>query len=360
MIIAVDTEALKEKPGNFLHECLQRIIPSSFQHHFILLSKGNGLSSYKTHNNCQVILLKKKRQISLLNETNSLLKQQKAEILITSNSLLATFAKIKIGLIPASLQQFFPDQPNNFIRTSLQKKSLKKASIIYTAWEQDKDKFADKHNILKDKIKVIHFGLTDISKTLDFEQQQIIQAKYAEGNAYFLVAQLHINTGDLLVFLKAFSIFKKKLKSTMKLLLYCNNAGNDKDQFDKLLKDYRFKSDVLFIHQNNTLLTELFSSAYAAVFNNIKITDVDFALQAIAAGAAVICGTTAIAKEIFDDAALFYSEFVPAEIAANLITVYKDEQLKKTLSLRQIQRQLLFSWDQSATKVLHGIENALH
>lgn len=360
MIIAVDTEELKEEPGNFLHECLQRIIPSSLQHRFILLSKGNGLSTYKAYNNCQVILVKKKRQISLLNETNSLLKQQNADILITSNPLLAMFAKIKTGLVSASLQHFFPDQPNSFLRTSLQKKSLKKASIIYTAWAQDKVHFAHKYNILKNKIKVIHFGLTDIPKTLDFEQQQIVQAKYAEGNAYFLVAQSNINTGDLLVFLKAFSIFKKKLKSTLKLLLYCNNAENDKEQFDKLLKDYRFKSDVSFINQNDASLPELFSSAYAAIFNNIKIRDVDFALQAIAAGAAVVCCTTAIAKEIFDDAALFYNEFVPAEIAGSLITVYKDEQLKKTLSVKQIERQAIFSWDQSATDMLQGIENALH
>jgi hypothetical protein len=359
MIIAVDTEELQEEQGNFLHECLQRIIPASPQHFFILLSKNNLLTNYKAFSNCLVILLEKKRRFSSLKEINHVLKQQKAEIIITSGFLLAAFVKIKTCLLSPSLQQFSFDEPKRFFKSFLLKKVYKKASLIYTAWEQDKNNIADKYKIPEGQVQVIHYGLNDVSPLLDFEQQQIIQLKYAEGNAYFLIVQSHIEPSDLLIFLKAFSIFKKKFKSTMKLVIYSGNYNGAREELDKVLKDYRFKSDVLFINGNEIEPTELFNAAYAVIFNRIKKDDLRSALKTLATSSNVICLRTAIAKEIYADAALYYTEFKPEQMADNMIAIYKDENLKKTLSAKQQGRQAFFSWDRAATDLLRGIENAL-
>ncbi|MEO7802471.1 MAG: hypothetical protein ABIR81_10740 [Ginsengibacter sp.] len=356
MIIAVDTEELKEEPGNFLHECLRRIIPLSPQHHFILLSRAYVLSNYKAVNNCFTILLKKKRRLPLIQEINRILNKEKAEIIITSDLLLAAFVKTKICLLTSSLQQFPSDKVEGLFIKYLAKKVYKKASIIYTAWEQDKKDIINRYKVLKDKVQIVHLGLNDVTKDLHFEQQQIIQSKYTEGNAYFLIAHSSLTTSEFLIFLKAFSVFKKRLKSKMQLLVYCKNYNNDKVPLEKVVKDYRFKSDVLIINANQVSPIEIFSAAYAFIFNTIKNNDINPALKSIATSSNVICLNTLIAKEIFADAALYFDEFNVDQIADKMITIYKDENLKKALSVKQQERQEHFSWNLSAADILQGIE----
>ncbi len=356
MIIAVDTDGLKEETGNFLHECLRRIIPASPQHIYVLLSKNKLLESYQPYTNCLRIALTKQNALLSLQEINDVLKKQKADILLTGNILLAASTKIKCGFLTASLIPVSVKTFKVFFNHFLLKKSYKNASLIFAAWKIEKQNITDEYKLDKERVQVIHYGINDIAPVLNFEDQQIIQAKYAEGFAYFLISQEHITAEQLLFLLKAFSIFKKKLKSTMKFLVYTKNYNYE--NINKLLKDYRFKTDVILCDQLMSSSTEIFKGAYAIIFSTIQSDHYQMVLKAIALSTAAICYRGLIEEEIFDDAALYYNEFVPEQIAANMMLLYKDENLKKSLSAKAQARHELFSWDRSAGDFRLAIEKA--
>ncbi len=75
MIIGVDTEQIDGTPGNFLNECLQRIIPVAKAHQFILIGNDRYTKYLECHPNCTCVVPRKKSHgLFFLKEINQILK----------------------------------------------------------------------------------------------------------------------------------------------------------------------------------------------------------------------------------------------------------------------------------------------
>jgi len=98
----------------------------------------------------------------------------------------------------------------------------------------------------------------------DMEEQQTIRNNWSAGYQYFLVNNEELSVNQLMPLLKAFSIFKKRLQTGMKLVI--NSSSKFEDDFLAVLSSYKYKQDVLLINQTaEHMLNALTASAYAAI-----------------------------------------------------------------------------------------------
>lgn len=163
-------------------------------------------------------------------------------------------------------------------------------------------------------------------RPLGYAERQEVKEKYTRGADYLLYSGA-IHTGkNLLHLLKAFSVFKKKQKTGIKLVFTSSPAASY-TSFAKDLKTYRYRDDVL----STGPLTDgekarVTASAYAllspAFFEGMAIP----VLEALQSGVPVICSPGSAAEDIAGDAGLYASPEDYTAIAAKMILLYKDEK----------------------------------
>src|ERR1035437_3170042 len=209
MVIAVDIR-FTEEYKNFIFETFKRITTPHLTHSFIFIFNKPFDPSFIFSENIMPVIVKQ-QNISLLNDlkTSSILKKYKADVFVTTQSLLRTN-------VPQCLIAW----------DKFTSKSLKKAQVIVTGSEFSKKEIIENYKIDKNKIDAVYKGVDEIFQPIIFEEKEKIKEQYADGNEYFftcLPAGRFTGTikreNNLLNLLKAFSVFKKMQKSNMQLLI---------------------------------------------------------------------------------------------------------------------------------------------
>lgn len=99
---------------------------------------------------------------------------------------------------------------------------------------------------------------------LHMEEQQSVRNNWTSGYQYFFVNNEDLSVKQLMPLLKAFSLFKKRLQTGMKLMI--NSSSKFEDELVSLLSTYKYKEDVLLTNQTaHQMLNALTASAYAAI-----------------------------------------------------------------------------------------------
>ena len=147
------------------------------------------------------------------------------------------------------------------------------------------------------------------------------------GIEYFLCIGMPATRANVTTVLKAFSLFKKRLKSGLKLVLALQDVS-----LEECVKDfrlYKYRDDVIVIteYQQHTY-PQLLAAAYAAIYMPSEITGYsERALPAMQSGTPVITVNTPEHQSLYMDAALF-SDADDKSIADNMMLLYKDEDLR--------------------------------
>lgn len=76
----------------------------------------------------------------------------------------------------------------------------------------------------------------------------------------------------------------------------------------------------------------------------------------MACGATVLASNVEPMPEICQDAAIYFNPFDPQDIAEKIQTVLKNNNLLQSLRLRSLKRANYFSWEETAKKTLHVLE----
>lgn len=157
------------------------------------------------------------------------------------------------------------------------------------------------------------------------KKKEKIKSEITNGIDYFLYTGSTNAKEGLISLLKAFSQFKKWQKSSMQLIIVDKNDLAGKD-FLKTLQSYKYKNDVKILSnlppQDLPLIT---ATAYAAIclsdYPNFE-TPVAEAMQC---AVPVIAGSIEPITKIAGDAALYVTQGDVAEMANQMILLYKDE-----------------------------------
>lgn len=186
---------------------------------------------------------------------------------------------------------------------------------------------------------------------LDEEINDSTRSEVGGGRQYFIFLATPLATQNIVLALKAFSIFKKWQKSQMKLVIL--NLGADLPISVPNLSTYKFRDDVQIIHPDSMEKSDaIIGAAYAAVYLP-EIDQVGTAgLRALACGVPLITSSSAFQRAVFNDAAL-YTELDEKTLGTQLMKIYKDESERKQLiqegknliSGNELSKQLPHFWE---------------
>ena len=173
--------------------------------------------------------------------------------------------------------------------------------------------------------------------------QQITELDSDAENPYFFCKADRLTLSEITIVLKAFSIFKKRTKSSATLQLLID--ANEQAAFTKKLTSYRFRDDVIIKVDDKITKSEshnLFACICMDVFPHVP-----YILEKLQAGLSVILRDGKY-KLLFKDAAL-YAALNEKDLADAMILLYNNEEISKVLKINATE---LMQW--------HQIENTLN
>jgi glycosyltransferase involved in cell wall biosynthesis len=186
-------------------------------------------------------------------------------------------------------------------------------------------------------------------------QKEKARQAYAGGKEYFLSIVSRTGPDKRVDLLKAFSIFKKRQKSNMQLVLFGKRSGQDSD-FAGKMRTYKYRQDVhVFDHLPAPEWFGLLGAAYGFIFLSAADSLGIPLLEAWKAGTAVIMEADGQLTEMAGDRVLYVQPGDPASLAGQLMLLYKDEGLRNNLAAKGEVHSGAFDWERSAGRLWEGI-----
>lgn len=372
MVIAINTKALlpgkMEGYGYYIEEIFSRIAIDHPEHQFYFLFDRPFDRRFIYAANIHPVIIKPEARFPFAWHIwynwmlPIALKKIKADVFVSPDGFCSLRTKVPQCLVVHDLA--FLHHPEFISKPHLryyQKNTgrfLKKANVIATVSEYSKNDIAEKYKIDPAKIHITSNAPNSLFQPLEYEEKEAVKAKYSAGCEYFIYTGSIHPRKNLVNLLKAFSRFKKRQKSNMKLL-FAGRLAWKTDEFTKLLATFRFRNDVVLTgYLDRNELAKLTASAYALVYPSFFEGFAVPPLEALQCGVPAIVSNNSAMPEVGGDAYLYIDAENPDDIAEKMMLIYKDEALRSRLIENGKRRLQQFSWDESAKKMWSCIELA--
>ena len=233
-----------------------------------------------------------------------------------------------------------------------------KAKRIVTVSEFSKQDIVDCYHIDPQKIDVAYNGVNEVFCPIDSEQQNAIRSQYAGGHPFFMfVGSLHPRKNLARLF-AAFDLFKQQHPCDVKLLI----VGEKRWWTEPIQKAYEAmscKEEVIFTGRLSAedlhlVTASALASVYVSYFEGFGIP----ILEAFRCGTPVITSNVTSMPEVAGDAALLVDPFSEASIAEAMAKVL-DEDVRKVLIEKGMERAKDFSWDQAADVIWESLMKSI-
>ncbi len=373
MIIAVNTRFLLvdylEGYGYFIQETFKRITQQYPEHQFIFIFDRPYDQRFVLGNNVKAIVVGPPARHPLLwklwydIKIPALLKKYKADVFVSCDGFCSLRTKVPQCLVVHDLS--FLHYPS-FIRKShlffykkYTPKFLARAKSVATVSAFSKNDILKQYHIEEDKVDVVFSAAKENFIPLNFEERQLVKDKYTNGKEYFLYTGAIHPRKNLLHLLKAFSLFKKRQQSNMKLVL----AGRLAWKYESFIQDlqsYKYRDDVVMTgYLQEGELIKITGAAYAMVYPSLFEGFGVPVLEAMQCNVPVITSVNSAMQEIAGDAALYADAENYTAIADEMKLLYKDENLRKELIQKGQRRAKEYSWDKTADLLWQSILKAV-
>jgi len=228
-------------------------------------------------------------------------------------------------------------------------KYINKANSIATVSSFSKKDILEHFPIDEGKIDVVYSAAKEIFRPVDQTIKTSTKEKYTGGKEYFIYAGAIHPRKNLMNLLKAFSIFKKRMQTNMKLVLTGRLAWKY-ESFITDLKSYKYRDDVVMTgYVDDEELVKLIGSSYGLVYPSLFEGFGVPVLEAMKTGVPVLTSAATSMQEIADNAALFADPANPTDIGDKMMMLYKDEKLRSDLVRKGFFVADKYSWDKTAS-----------
>lgn len=235
-------------------------------------------------------------------------------------------------------------------------KFSEKATVIFVTENFIGDRLAEKYPAVKTKIMYAGHGLNSVYQPAGWIQKEKFLESFTGGTEYFIAECSLLTRLNILILVKAFSHFKKRLKSAMKLVLVLKGIG-----INDCIKDfhlYKYRDDVKIVYYTNDKeYAPVLAAAYGAIFLPREIIAENSGLHALAAGVPLVTVENTDALSVYGDAAL-YTSLSEKAIAENMMMLYKDEEGRKNHIEKGLNISAGYSWASAAGLIWQAIEDA--
>ena len=291
------------------------------------------------------------------------LKKYKADVFVSPDgfcSLLTSVPQVLVTHYLAFLHypKFTPKNRRLFFKRYTPK-FLKKASVIATLSDYAKNDIIETYSIPPEKVLVVHAAAKSIFKPVEWDERQEIKEQYADGCEYFVfVGGIH-PLKNVLNLLKAFSLFKKRQQSNMKLIIAGRMAW-DLDEVTEKMKTFKYRHDVKITgYLPEEKLIKVVAGAYAMVYPVYLQGFGVPILEAMQCDVPVITSNTSSLPEVGGEAALYADPANAAEIADKMKMIYTNENIRTQLVEKGRENVLKYSWQKTAELMWQAIEKAV-
>jgi glycosyltransferase involved in cell wall biosynthesis len=204
------------------------------------------------------------------------------------------------------------------------------------------------------KICVIPHGISGSYNPMDEHEQEHYRESVSGSIPYFIFVADQYSAPQLTMALKAFSLFKKRQKSSMKLLVLLHDVS-----IDTYVKDfhlYKYRADVIiktFVDEISN--AQMLAAAYAGIYLPSYVDIVQtMGLNILKSGIPLITVQFPAALELYEEAAL-YSNLHEKDIADHMMDLYKDEEKRKNLIELGIALVNPYNWENSTEQLWQTI-----
>ncbi len=372
MTIGVNTRFLLqdhlEGVGYFIYETFKRITINHPEHEFIFIFDRPFDERFVFGKNVKAVVTGPPARHPLLwklwydVKLPSVLRKYKADVLVSCDGFCSLSTRIPQCLVVHDLA--FLHYPS-FIKKShllfykkYTPKFLEKARSVATVSGFSKNDMLSHYKMEPEKIDVVFSAAREIFHPAGEEEKTITKNKYTEGKEYFVYAGAIHPRKNLMNLLKAFSVFKKRQQTNMKLVLSGRLAWKY-EAFTESLKTYKYRNDVLMTgYVPEEELVKIIGAAYGLVYPSLLEGFGVPVLEAMQCDVPVITSAHSSMQEIAKDAALYADANSYADIAGKMMLLYKDETLRKQLIEKGRQAAAQYSWDKTADLLWKSIVKA--
>lgn len=372
MVIAINTKALLqgrlEGYGYYIQEIFSRIAKKYPGHQFYFLFDRPFSEEFIYASNIHPVIIKPEARFPLAWNVwynwmlPKALNKIKADVFVSPDGFCSLRTSVPQCLVVHDLA--FLHYPEFIHKSHLRfyKKNtgrfLKKAKVIVTVSEYSKSDIVTQYNIDPQKIHITHNAPQTVFQPLAYDEREAIKAKYSDGCEYFIyTGSIHPRKNPINL-LKAFSKFKKRQRSNMKLL-FAGRLAWKTDEFTKLLSTFKFRNDVVLTgYLDQAELSQLVASAYALIYPSFFEGFGVPPLEALQCEVPAIVSNNSALPEVGGDAYLYIDPASADDMADKMMLIYKDEALRSRLIERGKLRLQKFSWDAAAEKMWSCIELA--
>ena len=358
-----------EGNGSFIYETFTRIAKQHPEHEFIFIFDQPFDEAFITSENIIPVVAGPAAKYPLLwkywydIKIPALLKKYKADIFVSPDGFCSLKTKVPQCIVLHDLA--FLQQPL-FIKKShavwLKKSTanfLSKAVTIVATTTYLKQELIERFAADDAKIEVVYGAGSNLYKPLLTDNKIEIKNKYTDGKEYFIYAGSIAADKNLLMLLKAFSVFKKRQQTNMKLVLTGKVAATY-ESFKKDLQSYKYRNDVLLLENLPTNeLVNIMGAAYGFIHSSLVETFVVSVIEAMQCDVPVIAAATNSLQEIINDAAIFVDGASHTAIAEQMMLLYKDERLRNDLIIKGRKVAANYNWDTTANLLWKSIQKAI-
>ncbi len=362
MVIAVNTRVLSvDFPvvyREFVYETFSRLVGKNPNHQFVFISdRKHDLPFIKAPNIVEVVTGPVTKHPLLLKfwfniKVPAVLRKYKADVFVSCEGIISLSTKVPQCMLLqdlAFLQQtsFITKSNIGFYKKNTPKFLATAKSIITTsAWM--KQAVITQYNTNAAAIGIIPAGADENFIPISEEEKVAIKNKYTEGKEYFLYTGDIHPANNIVNLLKAFSIFKKRQQTGMKLIL-AGKLSPGFQSFKKSIASYKYKNDVVWLEDVATSdLIQITATAYGLINISLYQGFNSSILQAMQCAVPVIIATDNSTQDLPDGAALYTDANDISAVADKMKMLYKDENLRKELIQKGSIAAREYNWDKTA------------
>lgn len=362
MIIAVNTRFLQndklEGYGYFTREVFLRMANSHPEHQFVFIFDRPYQQASLFPANVETVVVAPPARHPVLWKywydirLPLILKRLKADVFVSPDGYCSLFTKLPQCMVVHDLG--FLHYPAAYKKSHLvylrhyTPRFIRKATRVATVSQFSKNDITSQYHTDPSKIDVVYSAVKESFAPMTWEEQEETRKKYTDGKAYFIYAGAIQPRKNLMNLLKAFSIFKKRQRSNMKLVLAGRMAWKN-DEFLQLLARYKYRDDIVLTgYIDEKELASLVASAYAMVYPSFFEGFGVPVLEAMRSGVPALTSAKSSMEEIGEDAGLYFDPYSHEDMAEKLMLIYKDEQLRNNMVQKGFQIAEKFSWQHTA------------
>lgn len=329
--VHIDSDVLS---SSFLWSHIQWMTQQQPQHKWIIFHSNKKTSARLSLPNCSFVPVKPGLKNSLLLhywyqfKLPLLLKKAKADLFISelqavsSRTQVPQIMIIKNGFFIAnkksSASLYLRYQQKNLLKFI----QLSKSIVAVNEWVANK--IYHENLASKNKTKVIAPILHPSFAPMLWEQRDSVLNLYSNDIEYFYSYQNADTQPYMMLLLKAFSLFKKRMKSGLQLVLLQATKEDPVKDFHL----YKYRKDV-HLHKLGDVAIEaaIAGASFAGIFLQPDVLSDLSPMHCIKSGNVPIVPNVQRNQQIFGDAAL-YVEDGQQSLADAMMLVYKDETAK--------------------------------